>query len=68
MTRHVTFMTIDDAEHYSPDERAAIVAAFPTSSSRSSCGGSARPATSDALEMLEEASDNAYLRSNPMEV
>lgn len=29
MSRHVTFMTIDDAEHYSPDERAAIVAAYP---------------------------------------
>lgn len=29
MTRHVTFMTIDDAEHYSPQERAAIVAAYP---------------------------------------
>ena len=28
MTRHVTFMTIDDAEHYTPCERAAIVAAF----------------------------------------
>lgn len=30
MSRHVTFMTIDDAEHYSPQERAAIVAAYPT--------------------------------------
>src|SRR5687767_15050483 len=29
MTRHVTFMTIDDAAHYSPEERAAIVAAYP---------------------------------------
>ncbi|WP_460221965.1 phage terminase large subunit family protein [Mesorhizobium sp. W016] len=29
MTRHVTFMTIDDVEHYSPDERAAIIAAYP---------------------------------------
>nr|WP_318013299.1 terminase family protein [Mesorhizobium sp. B263B2A] len=29
MSRHVTFMTIDDAGHYSPDERAAIVAAYP---------------------------------------
>ncbi|MBZ9955075.1 terminase [Mesorhizobium sp. B2-4-4] len=29
MSRHVTFMTIDDAEHYSPEERAAIVAAYP---------------------------------------
>jgi hypothetical protein len=28
MSRHVTFMTIDDASHYSPDERAAIVAAY----------------------------------------
>jgi len=28
MTRHVTFMTIDDTAHYSPEERAAIVAAF----------------------------------------
>ena len=26
MTRHVTRMTIGDAEHYSADERAAIVA------------------------------------------
>jgi len=29
MSRHVTFMTIDDAAHYSPAERAAIVAAYP---------------------------------------
>jgi hypothetical protein len=29
MSRHVTFMTIDDAGHYSPDERAAIIAAYP---------------------------------------
>src|SRR5688500_16495595 len=29
MIRHVTFMTIDDAGHYSPEERAAIVAAYP---------------------------------------
>lgn len=29
MTRHVTFMTIDDAEHYTAEERAAIVAAYP---------------------------------------
>ncbi|TPM89852.1 terminase [Mesorhizobium sp. B2-1-3A] len=29
MSRHVTFMTIDDAEHYSPEQREAIVAAYP---------------------------------------
>jgi hypothetical protein len=29
MTRFVTQMTIDDAEHYTPDQRAAIVAAYP---------------------------------------
>lgn len=29
MTRHVTFMTIDDAEHYTLEQRAAIVAAYP---------------------------------------
>jgi hypothetical protein len=29
MSRHVTFMTIDDAAHYSAQERAAIVAAYP---------------------------------------
>jgi hypothetical protein len=29
MTRHVTRMTIDDAEHYTPEQRAAIVAAYP---------------------------------------
>ncbi len=29
MTRHITVMTIDDAEHYTPQERAAIVAAYP---------------------------------------
>lgn len=29
MTRHITFMTIDDAGHYSPQQRAAIVAAYP---------------------------------------
>ena len=38
MSRHVTFMTIDDAGHYSPDQRAEIIAAFRTSSSRSWCG------------------------------
>lgn len=27
--RHVTYMTIDDAEHYTPEQRAAIVAAYP---------------------------------------
>ena len=34
MSRHVTFMTIDDAEHYSPEQRAEIIAAFRTSCSR----------------------------------
>ncbi|WP_337131225.1 terminase large subunit domain-containing protein [Mesorhizobium sp. Cs1321R2N1] len=29
MSRHVTFMTIDDAAHYSAEQRAAIVAAYP---------------------------------------
>jgi hypothetical protein len=29
VTKHVTFMTIDDAEHYSAEQRAAIVAAYP---------------------------------------
>jgi len=29
MTRHVTFMTIDDAEHYTPERRAAIIASYP---------------------------------------
>lgn len=29
MSRHVTFMTIDDAEHYTPEERADIIAAYP---------------------------------------
>lgn len=29
MTRHVTFMTIDDARHYTPQQRDAIVAAYP---------------------------------------
>lgn len=29
MSRHVTFMTIDDAEHYTAEEREAIVAAYP---------------------------------------
>jgi hypothetical protein len=29
MSRHVTFMTIDDAAYYSAQERAAIVAAYP---------------------------------------
>ena len=28
--RHVTFMTIEDAEHYTPEQRAAIVAQYPT--------------------------------------
>jgi phage terminase large subunit-like protein len=27
--RHVTVMTIDDAEHYSPEDRAAIIASYP---------------------------------------
>jgi hypothetical protein len=29
MSRHVTFMTIDDAEHYTPEQREAIVSAYP---------------------------------------
>lgn len=29
MSRHVTFMTIDDAEHYTPERRAEIVAGYP---------------------------------------
>lgn len=29
MTRHVTFMTIDDAEHYTPEQRKAITDAYP---------------------------------------
>lgn len=29
MSRHVTFMTIDDAEHYTAEQRAEIVAAYP---------------------------------------
>lgn len=29
MSRHVTFMTIDDAEHYTPERRAAIIASYP---------------------------------------
>ena len=29
MSRHVTRMTIDDAEHYTPEERAAIIASYP---------------------------------------
>jgi len=28
VTRHVTFMTIDDAEHYTPEQRSAIVAGY----------------------------------------
>lgn len=28
MSRHVTFMTIDDAEHYTPEQRKEIVAAY----------------------------------------
>ncbi len=27
--RHVTYMTIDDAEHYTPEQRASIVASYP---------------------------------------
>jgi len=29
MTRHVTRMTIEDAEHYTPEQRAAIIASYP---------------------------------------
>lgn len=29
MSRHVTRMTIEDAEHYTPEERAAIIASYP---------------------------------------
>lgn len=29
MSRHVTFMTIDDAEHYTPERRAEIIASYP---------------------------------------
>jgi hypothetical protein len=42
MSRHVTFMTIDDAGHYTPEQRAEIIAAYRTSSSRWWCGGSNR--------------------------
>ncbi len=30
MTRHITTMTIDDVEHYSAEQKAAIVASYPT--------------------------------------
>ncbi len=29
MSRHVTVMTIDDAEHYTPEQRAQIIASYP---------------------------------------
>lgn len=29
MTRHVTRMTIEDAEHYTPEQRSAIIASYP---------------------------------------
>lgn len=29
MTRHITRMTIEDAEHYTPEQRAAIIASYP---------------------------------------
>lgn len=29
MSRHVTRMTIDDADHYTPEQRAAIIASYP---------------------------------------
>jgi hypothetical protein len=29
MSKHVTRMTIDDAEHYSPEQRASIIASYP---------------------------------------
>lgn len=29
MTKHVTMMTIEDAEHYTPEKRAEIIAAYP---------------------------------------
>lgn len=29
MTKHVTRMTIEDAEHYTPEQRAAIIASYP---------------------------------------
>src|SRR3712207_3501325 len=29
MSRHVTRMTIEDAEHYTPDQRAEIIASYP---------------------------------------
>ena len=29
MTRHVTRMTIEDAEHYTPEQRASIIASYP---------------------------------------
>ena len=29
MSRHVTRMTIEDAEHYTPEQRAAIIASYP---------------------------------------
>jgi hypothetical protein len=47
MTRHVTFMTIDDAGHYSPQQRAEIIAAFPMSCLSSLFGRSSRRWRSD---------------------
>ncbi|WP_245430081.1 hypothetical protein [Mesorhizobium sp. WSM3859] len=71
-------MTIDDAGHYSPEQRAAIIAAFRTSSSRWWCEGSSRLRIPDRAssksrramfsEPLEEPGHNAYLWSNPKEV
>ena len=29
MSRHVTRMTIEDAEHYTPEQRASIIASYP---------------------------------------
>src|SRR3989442_1264771 len=29
MTKHVTRMTLDDAAHYTPEQRAAIIASYP---------------------------------------
>ena len=39
MSRHVTFMTIDDAEHYSPERRAESIASYPAHESEARAKG-----------------------------
>jgi hypothetical protein len=65
MPRHVTFMTIDDAEHYTQQERAAIVAAYAFLVAVASSGAGSRKRT---LPMsIPAATPCIYLKAGEVE-